>query len=350
VTPADGSQTGPARIVTISSGSSQRNVTLGQDGDKFDVRLRSSRTDANGLPSLSSPGGAVGTRATHIAYTRDAAGKARLYVDGEEKASRDVGGDLSNWSDDFLLALGNETTRDRPWRGTFHRVAIYSRALSANELRAGGPRDEIIARYDLASASSRGGLLTQGSVLTVGGDHASMVARGLFVLKDLLYSGVGNPPPGTNTTPIPPQPGMSHRAIAESRLANDACSGCHSKFEPLAFGLEKFDGLGAFHEKDEHGNQLREDGEILFPGTDKPVRYKTSAELMDLLAGSDRVRMNITRKLTQFALGRPLVASDEPVLKRIHSSAQEGGGTYPSLITAIVMSDLVQLAQTETSQ
>jgi hypothetical protein len=70
---------------------------------------------------------------------------------------------------------------------------------------------------------------------------------------------------------------------------------------------------------------------------------------MDLLAGSDRARMNITRKVTQFALGRPLVTSDDPVLDKVHKSAQDGGGTYQSLITAIVMSDLVQMAQTETS-
>ena len=38
------------------------------------------------------------------------------------------------------------------------------------------------------------------------------------------------------------------------------------KFEPLAFGLEQFDGLGAFHEKDEFGNVLRADGELLIPG------------------------------------------------------------------------------------
>jgi hypothetical protein len=169
------------------------------------------------------------------------------------------------------------------------------------------------------------------------------------VLKDLLYSGVGNPPPGTDTTPIPPKPGMSHRAIAETRLANNACAGCHSKFEPLAFGLEKFDGVGGYHEKDEHGNALREDGEILFPGAEKPVRYKTTSELMDLLAGSERVRMNMTRKVTQFALGRPLVAGDEPLLSQIHAMSQSTGGTYASVISAIVMSDLVQTTQTETS-
>ncbi len=207
--------------------------------------------------------------------------------------------------------------------------------------------DNELSLYDLSSVPSRGGLLTQGSVLTVGGDEASMVTRGLFVLHDLLRGVVKDPPPCVDTRPVPSKPGLTQRGVAEGRIANSACGGCHAKFEPLAFGLEKFDGLGAFRDTDEHGNKLRDDGEILFPGTAKPVAYQTSAELMQLLAGSERVRQSITWKLTQFALARPLVAADAPVLERIHESAQKGGGTYASLITAIVMSDLVQLTRTE---
>lgn len=346
VTPESAGQTGPARVVTLSDGPSQRNFTLGQDGDKYEARFRSTKTDANGLPGLASSGGSAGPHLTHVVYTRDAAGRAKLYVNGEERGARDVGGDLSNWEGGFRLALANETTKDRPWRGTFHTVALYGRALAPEEVRARGGGT---SRYDLASVPGRRGLLTQGSVLTVGGDEASMVTRGLFLLKDFLYSGVGNPPPCADTRPVPTKPGQSQRVVAEARIANSACGGCHVKFEPLAFGLEKFDGLGAYHERDEHGNVLREDGEILFPGRDEPVAYKSTAELADLLAGSERVRMNITRKVTQFALGRPLVESDGPAIDRIHEAAWAGGGTYASLITAVVMSDLVQTTRTEES-
>ncbi len=202
-------------------------------------------------------------------------------------------------------------------------------------------------RYDLSAVPSRGGLLTQGSVLTVGGDDASMVTRGLFVLQDILRGAVKDPPPGLDTTPVPPKPGQSQRNVSEQRIANAACAGCHSRFEPLAFGLEKFDGLGAFHEKDEHGNQLRDDGEILFPNTANPAKYQTSAELMDLLAGSERVRETLTWKVTQFALGRPLTATDAPLVSRIHQESQKQGGTYTGLMTAILMSDLVRMKRAE---
>jgi hypothetical protein len=71
---------------------------------------------------------------------------------------------------------------------------------------------------------------------------------------------------------------------------------------------------------------------------------------MNLLAGSERVRETLTWKITQFALGRPLVAADAPVLEKIHDSARKNGGTYESVITAIVMSDLVQTTRTETGK
>lgn len=204
--------------------------------------------------------------------------------------------------------------------------------------------------YDLSKVKGRGGLLTHASVLTVGGDEASMVSRGLFVLHDLMRGIVRDPPPCVDTTPIPTKPGLTQRAIAESRIANNSCRGCHLRFEPLAYGLEKFDGIGAFHEKDAHGNKLREDGQILVPGSAKPVPYQTSEELMNLLAGSERIRETITWKMTQFALGRPLGAADAATVADIHQAGQQSGGTYKDIITAIILSDLVQNGRTVTSQ
>ena len=197
-------------------------------------------------------------------------------------------------------------------------------------------------RYDLTKVPARGGLLTQGSILTRGGDDASMVTRGLFVMHDLLRGVVKDPPPCVDTTPVASQPGLSQRSIAEKRIANANCGGCHSKFEPLAFGLERFDGLGSYFEKDNHGNRLREDGQILFPGAAKPIAYRTSGELMNHLAASDRVRQSITWKLTQYALGRPLGARDARAVQAIHQAGWQNTGTYANLIKAIALSDLFQ--------
>lgn len=339
LTPADDQQEGPARIVSISNNPSQRNFTLGQDKDKFDFRLRAKGTDRNGIPSVSSKPKSARSEKTHVVFTCDTKGTSRLYINGKLEGERKNIGPIVGWDGSYQLVLANEATNDRPWLGTLHRVAIYDRALSESEILS---QSQPIKKYDLTEIPHRGGLLTQGSTLTMGGDHASMVTRGLFILHELLYSRVGQPPPCVDTTPIPTKPGLTKRDVALQRINNNACGGCHSRFEPLAFGLERFDGIGVYHEQDEHGNALRDDGEIILPGAEKPVSYQSSKELMDILASSERVRMGITRKITQFALGRPLVQEDEAYLNPIHQQAQQQGGTYAALVKAIVLSDLVQ--------
>ena len=204
-----------------------------------------------------------------------------------------------------------------------------------------------LSKYDLEENAHRGGLLTHGSVLTIGGDEASMVTRGLFVLHDLLRGTVKPPPPGLDTTPVPASPGQSNRMVSMMRINDNACGGCHARFEPLAFAFEKFDGVGAFHASDEHGNDLREDGELIVPGAPEPVTYQTVAQLADLLAESDRVSKTLTWKVAQWALGRPLTLDDAPFLDSIHETAKKEGGTYSSVISALVMSELVQTTRTE---
>ncbi len=203
------------------------------------------------------------------------------------------------------------------------------------------------AMYDLSGLPQRGGILTQGSALTIGGDESSMVARGLFLMHDFLRGVVRDPPPCVNTTPVPTKTGLTQRDIAKERIRDESCGGCHSKFEPLAFGLEKYDGIGAFHEADRHGNSLRDDGNVLFPGEAEPKVYDSSSALMDLLAQNDRVAKSISWKVIQYSLGRPLGAEDASMIDEIHSISQQNGGTYQSLIAALLKSDLVQMAKTD---
>lgn len=338
VYPSNRGQTGPARIVSISSGASQRNLTLGQDGDRYVVRCRGTKSDDNGLPEIQAAHGTVELRWTHLVFTVDPMGTATFYVNGQPHATSDIGS-LDNWYDGFHLTVGNETSNDRPWMGSLRQIAIYDQALSIEEIENLGTG---MVLHPMASVPERGGILTQGSVLSIGGDEASMVTRGLFVLHELLYGRVGNPPPCVDSTPQPSQPGMTQRDLAMTRLNDSSCSGCHAKFEPLAFGLERFNGVGAYAEQDEHGNWLREDGELALPGESSTRSYQNISELMDLLSGSERLQRGITRKVTQFAIARPLVLADEPLLERIHELGWQNGGTYTSIIAEVVTSDLVR--------
>jgi hypothetical protein len=150
VQPANTTQDGPARIVTISQDANTRNLTLGQGrwGDQptttYDVRLRTTERNENGRPSLTTPTGTVSSDLSHVVYTRDSSGTAHIYVDGQQVASGNVDGSLRNWDSNYRLALGNEIQDSRPWLGTLHLVAIYNRALSSSEVRqhfSAGPED-----------------------------------------------------------------------------------------------------------------------------------------------------------------------------------------------------------------
>jgi hypothetical protein len=76
----------------------------------------------------------VRTQLTHVVYTRDKAGNATFYLDGQEQATAKITGQCSNWDSKCRLALANELTRDRPWLGELHRVAIYDRALGSRQI------------------------------------------------------------------------------------------------------------------------------------------------------------------------------------------------------------------------
>ncbi|MCA9174451.1 MAG: DUF1553 domain-containing protein [Planctomycetales bacterium] len=127
-------QGGPARIMTLSSDTSHRNFTLGQDDAAIDVRLRTTKTSENGLPSLSSPPGSLKLERTHVVYVRDAKGGAALYLNGQRQATGNIAGELSNWDEQFSLRLGDEVSGGRPWRGEIQLAAIYARALSDSEV------------------------------------------------------------------------------------------------------------------------------------------------------------------------------------------------------------------------
>jgi len=72
---------------------------------------------------------------THVVYTRGADGRAALYVNGRLETSGEVGGGMDNWDAGFRLALANELTEDRPWLGEYRLVALYDRALTAEEVQ-----------------------------------------------------------------------------------------------------------------------------------------------------------------------------------------------------------------------
>jgi Concanavalin A-like lectin/glucanases superfamily len=139
VVPANVTQEGPARIISYSAGTGARNFTLGQTRYNYDVLNRSSGTDANGEPALSTVDANKVLQATqqHVVLTYDPVNGRRLYVNGVYTGDLDPapGGNLVDWDNSFALVLGNEVSGDRQWQGKLRLVAIHNRALSPQQVK-----------------------------------------------------------------------------------------------------------------------------------------------------------------------------------------------------------------------
>lgn len=131
-------QDGPARIVSYSGGTGARNFTMGQTEYNYDFLHRSSTTDGNGEPMLSTDDADQRLQATlqHVVLTFDPANGRRIYINGVSTGDIDsvAGGTLQDWDDSFALVLGNEASSDRSWAGALRLVAIHNRALAPEQI------------------------------------------------------------------------------------------------------------------------------------------------------------------------------------------------------------------------
>src|SRR5262249_43233722 len=183
----------------------------------------------------------------------------------------------------------------------------------------------------------RGGLLGQGSVLTVTSypNRTSVVLRGKWLLATLL--GAPPPPPPANVPSLKDagQDGQPRalRARMEQHRRDPSCAGCHQRMDPLGFSLENFDALGKW--------RTVADGEpvdasaMLTDGT----RFDGIVGLRNLLVNhkDDYVR-TLTGKLLAYALGRGIEYYDLPAIRRITRESAAADDRWSSLILGVVRS------------
>jgi hypothetical protein len=128
-----------ARIVSYSAGAMARNFELGQTMYNYDFFNRSSNSDENGNPQLSTPDAAEVLQATlqHVVATFDPVAGRKIYVNGMLVADQDPapGGTLTDWDDTFAFVLGNEVSGDKPFNGVVRLVAIHNRALTPEQIQ-----------------------------------------------------------------------------------------------------------------------------------------------------------------------------------------------------------------------
>lgn len=194
---------------------------------------------------------------------------------------------------------------------------------------------------DIDNDSHRGGLLRQGSILTVTSyaTRTSPVIRGHWVLQNLL----GSPPP----PPPPDVPALEDNIVSSTlpireRLkqhrANPACASCHQQMDPIGFSLENFDAVGRWRST-EAGQAIDASGGFFADGEFTGVAGLEQA----LLDRPELFVRTLTEKLLTFALGRGIEHYDAPAIRQIVRDAKADDYRFSQLILGNVHSTPFQM-------
>ncbi len=190
-------------------------------------------------------------------------------------------------------------------------------------------------RVDLTN-TPRGGVLTQGSVLTVSSyaTRTSPVLRGKWVLDNLLGRPPDDPPPDVpNLEDSEIGSTASMREQLQQHRKNPTCASCHRRMDPLGFGLENFDAVGAWRTMD---GKFPIDSSGTLPDGEE---FEGPVELRAILKGErEAFTRTLTSKLLTYALGRGLERYDTKTVRQIASRLPAQNYRFSSLVLEIVNS------------
>jgi hypothetical protein len=188
----------------------------------------------------------------------------------------------------------------------------------------------------------RGGLLTQGSILTATSypNRTAPTLRGKWIMENVL--GTPPPPPPPNVPSLAENDqakALTMRQRMEQHRADPACATCHVRMDPLGFALENFDGTGAWRNTDSTGTMIDSSG-VLPDGT----KFHGPAELRKLLLSkSDDFAATVTERLLTYALGRGVEYYDQPAIRDILRESKANDYRWSSLVLAIAKSTPFQM-------
>jgi hypothetical protein len=191
----------------------------------------------------------------------------------------------------------------------------------------------------LPADSPRGGILTQGTVLTVTSnpDRTSPVKRGLFILDNVLGTPPPPPPPDIPALEDATVDGAKPTTLRDALKAHRAdalCASCHNRMDPLGLALENFNALGMWREK-ERGQPVDAAGQLI---TGEP--FANVRELKKVLATRRKTDFYrcVTEKVLVYALGRGLEYDDVPAVDAIVERLEASGGKPSALLTGVIES------------
>ncbi|MCG9895329.1 MAG: DUF1592 domain-containing protein [Fimbriimonadaceae bacterium] len=251
-----------------------------------------------------------------------------------------------DWSDGLRKDMVEETRlffldimrRDASITDFLTAKHTFLNARLARLYGVGGVTGDEFRRVSL-EGTPRSGLLTQAGILTVTSNptRTSPVKRGKWVLDVILGAPPPPPPPGVADLVEKDEPGqqpLTVRDRTELHREDPACAGCHAKMDPIGFGLENFDGIGRWREKD---GSMEIDASGKLPGG---VKFDGPEELVEILVGrSDELARTFAERLSTYALGRGMRNADRGFLDSVVQKAQREDLKFSAFVRAIVSSD-----------
>ena len=187
-------------------------------------------------------------------------------------------------------------------------------------------------------AKQRGGLLTQASVLSVTSNptRTSPVKRGKWVLGQIM--GAAPPPPPPNVPILSEDKGVVAAAPIQQRMAQHRrdpnCASCHARMDPIGFGLENYNAIGAWRTQDGKFS-VDAKGEL-----SPKQKFNGPLQLRAMLKQNKSVfARSLSEKMLTYAIGRGVERNDKCFVDAISQSVAKNDYRFSALILAVVQSD-----------
>jgi cytochrome c553 len=193
----------------------------------------------------------------------------------------------------------------------------------------------------------RAGVLGFASVLAMTSHYkqASPVLRGAWVLETLLGTPVPPPPPD-----VPPldevkkvAKNLTMRQMLAKHRESQTCAACHNLMDPIGLGLENFDWMGRWRDKETDGTPVDASGALPSGETfNGPVELRAV-----LLKQKESFVRQVVSKTLGYALGRGMQDSDQCTVQRLMDSLEKDGYRARGLIRDIVLSTPFRNSQSD---
>jgi hypothetical protein len=253
--------------------------------------------------------------------------------------------------------VGDLVWNDRNFMDVFTANYGYPNSDLAAIYRVDAPPREF-DRVPFPQGSERAGLLGQALflALTAKPEDSSPTARGLFVREQFLCQHVPEPPAGVNTNlaPVTEARPQTNRDRMSEHATNPSCATCHKLIDPIGFGLERFDAIGARREKFQlqfasgrrgqeggrpRGEMKKIDLEIDPNGYVAGIagsEFRSPSELGSVLARSEQCQECVVKQYFRYIVGGMETPADRPLIRKVYDEFRRSEFRFKELIAALM--------------